>query len=103
MSLVKNSIVLFNFLTSIIVFTDIICCPVLFSLWRVRRSWLRNIVKKCSNIEIQREIFKRLGRIVYNIWGGINASLALEQFLLDFVDQTAFMEYFKVMWLPKLG
>lgn len=105
MSLVKIFIVLlFNFLTSINCFyRDIFCCPVLFSLWRVRRSWLRNIVKKCSNIEIQREIFKRLGRIVYNIWGGINASLALEQFLLDFVDQTAFMEYFKVMWLPKLG
>jgi len=40
---------------------------------------------------------------VYNIWGGINASLALEQFMLDFVDQTTFMEYFKVAWLPKLG
>ncbi|RZB98322.1 hypothetical protein D0Y65_021336 [Glycine soja] len=66
------------------------------------RSWLRNIVKKCSNIEIQWEIFKRLGTIVYSIWGAINASLALEQFMLDFVDQTAFMEYFKVAWLPNL-
>jgi len=40
---------------------------------------------------------------VYSIWGAINASLALEQFMLDFVDQTAFMEYFKVAWLPNLG
>ncbi|KAG5016470.1 hypothetical protein JHK85_022606 [Glycine max] len=68
-----------------------------------RLSWLRNIVKKCSNIEIQWEIFKRLGTIVYSIWGAINASLALEQFMLDFVDQTAFMEYFKVAWLPNLA
>ncbi|KAL5176694.1 hypothetical protein HKD37_08G022581 [Glycine soja] len=82
--------------------SDVFCCPVLFSLWRVCRSWLRNIVKKCSNIEIQWEIFKRLGTIVYSIWGAINASLALEQFMLDFVDQTAFMEYFKVAWLPNL-
>ncbi|KHN38118.1 hypothetical protein glysoja_007160 [Glycine soja] len=83
--------------------SDVFCCPVLFSLWRVCRSWLRNIVKKCSNIEIQWEIFKRLGTIVYSIWGAINASLALEQFMLDFVDQTAFMEYFKVAWLPNLA
>ncbi|BAT89615.1 hypothetical protein LR48_Vigan08g046900 [Vigna angularis] len=81
---------------------DIFCCPVLFSLWRVRRSWLRNIVKKCSTIEVQREIFKRLGTIVYSIWGGINTASALEQFMLDYVDQTAFMEYFKSSWLPKL-
>lgn len=75
----------------------------LFSLWRVRRSWLRNIVKKCSTVEVQREIFKRLGTIVYSIWGGINTASALEQFMLDYVDQTAFMEYFKSSWLPKLG
>ncbi|KAK7342974.1 hypothetical protein VNO80_25933 [Phaseolus coccineus] len=88
--------------TEIDLLRDIFCCPVLFSLWRVRRSWLRNIVKKCSNIEVQREIFKRLGTIVYSIWGGINTAHALEQFMLDFVDQTAFMEYFKASWLPKL-
>ncbi|QHN97458.1 hypothetical protein HN51_045221 [Arachis hypogaea] len=81
---------------------DIFCCPVLFSLWRIRRSWLRNIVKKCCNIEVQREIFKRLGAIVYSIWGGVNTSLALEQFLQDFVDQTDFMEYFRASWLPKI-
>ncbi|KAE9617161.1 hypothetical protein Lalb_Chr03g0032501 [Lupinus albus] len=83
-------------------FREIFGCPVLFSLWRVRRSWLRNIVKKCSNIEVQREIFKRLGTIVYSIWDGCNISLALEQFMMDFVDQTAFMEYFRASWVPKL-
>ncbi|KAJ7945235.1 SWIM zinc finger family protein [Quillaja saponaria] len=81
---------------------DIFCCPVLFSLWRVRRSWLRNIVKKCSNIEVQREIFKRLGKIVCSIWDGVNTSFALEEFVLDFVDQTAFLEYFRTSWVPKL-
>lgn len=79
------------------------CCPILFSLWRVRRSWLRNVVKKCSNIEVQREIFKRLGELVYGIWGGVNTPVALEELTLDFVDQTAFLEYFKSSWVPKIG
>ncbi|KAA8531075.1 hypothetical protein F0562_005784 [Nyssa sinensis] len=77
-------------------------CPVLFSLWRVRRSWLRNIVKKCSNIEVQREIFKRLGEIVYSIWGGVDSLVALEEFTQDFIDQTAFVQYFKASWVPKI-
>lgn len=81
---------------------DIFCCPVLFSLWRVRRSWLRNIVKKCSNIEVRREIFKRLGKIVYSIWGGVDTLVALDELTQDFVDQTAFMEYFKASWVPKI-
>lgn len=84
-------------------FRDIFCCPVLFSLWRVRRSWLRNIVKKCNNIEVQREIFKRLGEIVYSIWSGVDTRIALDELAKDFVDQTAFMEYFKASWVPKIG
>ncbi|XVF13695.1 hypothetical protein REPUB_Repub08aG0230000 [Reevesia pubescens] len=81
---------------------DTFCCPILFSLWHVRRSWLRNVVKKCSNIEVQREVFKHLGETVYGIWCGINTSVALEELFQDFVDQTAFMEYFKSSWLPKI-
>ena len=95
MGLFIDSIVLF--------FRDIFCCPVLFSLWRVRRSWLRNIVKKCNNIEVQREIFKRLGKIVYSIWDGVDTFAALEELAQDFVDQTSFMEYFKASWVPKIG
>ncbi|CAK7354884.1 unnamed protein product [Dovyalis caffra] len=81
---------------------DIFGCPVLFSLWRVRRSWLRNIVKKCNNIEVQREIFKRLGEIAYSIWRGVDTLSALEEFTNDFVDQTAFIQYFKASWVPKI-
>ncbi|XVF52053.1 hypothetical protein PTKIN_Ptkin04bG0234200 [Pterospermum kingtungense] len=78
------------------------CCPILFSLWRVRRSWLRNVVKKCSNTEVQREIFKRLGELVYGIWSGVNTPVALEELTLDFVDQRAFLDYFKSSWVPKI-
>ncbi|KAL8204932.1 hypothetical protein R6Q57_010555 [Mikania cordata] len=77
-------------------------CPVLFSLWRVRRSWLRHIVKNCRNIEVQREIFKRLGEIVYSIWSGVNPIVVLEKFTYDFVDQTDFMQYFTATWVPKI-
>ncbi|TQD88087.1 hypothetical protein C1H46_026384 [Malus baccata] len=65
-------------------------------------SWLRNIVKKCNNNEVQREIFKRLGNIAYSIWDGSDTLVALEELTQDFVDQTAFMEYFKQSWVPKI-
>ncbi|GAV63536.1 hypothetical protein CFOL_v3_07054 [Cephalotus follicularis] len=81
---------------------DIFGSPVLFSLWRVRRSWLRNIVKRCSNIEVQRELFKCLGKLVYSIWGGFDTLIALEELIHDFVDQTAFIKYFKASWVPKI-
>ncbi|KAI3697783.1 hypothetical protein L6452_30880 [Arctium lappa] len=77
-------------------------CPILFSVWRVRRSWLRHIVKNCRNIEVQREIFKRLGEMVYSIWGGVNPFVVLEKFTQDFVDQTDFMQYFTATWVPKI-
>ncbi|XP_071742665.1 uncharacterized protein [Rutidosis leptorrhynchoides] len=77
-------------------------CPILFSVWRIRRSWLRHIVKKCRNVEVQREIFKRLGDIVYSIWGGVDPFLVLQKFSQDFVDQTDFMQYFTASWVPKI-
>ncbi|KAH1088978.1 hypothetical protein J1N35_016235 [Gossypium stocksii] len=65
-------------------------------------SWLRNVVQKCSNFEVQREIFKRLGKIVYSTWGSVNTSVALEECIQDFVDQTAFVDYFRSSWMPKI-
>lgn len=54
-------------------------------------------------MEVQREIFKHLGKIVYSIWDGVDTSAALEELTHDFVDQTAFMQYFKATWVPKIG
>ncbi|XP_011621857.1 uncharacterized protein LOC18430096 isoform X2 [Amborella trichopoda] len=81
---------------------DVFCCPVLFCAWRVRRAWHRNIIKKCCNIEVQREMFKRLGQIMYSVWSGADSVDAMEEFVQDFVDQTAFMKYFKACWVPKI-
>ncbi|KAL4578918.1 hypothetical protein LXL04_015050 [Taraxacum kok-saghyz] len=75
------------------------CCPILFSVWRIRRSWLRHIVKKCRNIKLQREIFKRLGDLLYDPDSYL---VLLDKFSQDFVDQTDFMQYFTATWLPKI-
>ena len=40
---------------------------------------------------------------MYSIWGGVDTLAALEELAQDFVDQTAFMEYFKASWVPKIG
>jgi uncharacterized membrane protein len=40
---------------------------------------------------------------VYSIWGGVDTLVALDELTQDFVDQTAFMEYFKASWVPKIG
>jgi len=54
-------------------------------------------------VEVRREIFKLLGEIiVYSIWGGVDTSSALEELIHDFVDQTAFIQYFKASWVPRL-
>ncbi|KAK8962780.1 hypothetical protein KSP40_PGU007671 [Platanthera guangdongensis] len=81
---------------------DIFNCPLLFSMWRIRRSWLRNVVSKCSNIEDQREIFNCLGKIIHGIWNGVDYMIALGELLNDFASQTAFIKYFKSCWVPKI-
>jgi len=40
---------------------------------------------------------------VYSIWDGVDTTKALEKLTQDFVDQTAFMQYFTSTWLPKIG
>ncbi|KAM3274783.1 hypothetical protein ACQJBY_043655 [Aegilops geniculata] len=81
---------------------NVFSCPILFSLWHIRRTWLKNIIKKCSNTEVQREIFTQLGKFMYSIWSEKNPMDILEQLFQDFVDQTTFIQYFKSFWVPKL-
>lgn len=87
----------------IFLYRDTFACPVLFSLWRIRRKWLRNVVKRCNDIEVQREMFKCLGKLVYSIWKGDDTLRFMEELTRDFVDQTDFMEYFRGYWMPKIG
>lgn len=77
--------------TEIATIRDVFQCPTLLCLWRVRRAWLKNITKKCSNVEVRREMFKRLGHIMYSPWTGIDSVDAISEFVQDFVDQSVFL------------
>ncbi|KAK9279360.1 hypothetical protein L1049_013039 [Liquidambar formosana] len=77
-------------------------CRVLLCLWHVRRAWLRSLLKRCCNFDVQREMFKHLGRILYCTKSGSNVVDAIEEFMQIFVDQCAFMDYFRSQWFPKI-
>ncbi|PIN14206.1 hypothetical protein CDL12_13160 [Handroanthus impetiginosus] len=77
-------------------------CRVLSSLWHVRRSWLKGLLKYCNNFDVQREIFKHLGRILYCTRNGSSTADAVEEFMQIYIDQSAFIDYFRREWLPKI-
>lgn len=84
-------------------FREAFQCRVLLCVWHVRRAWIRNLLKNCCNIDVQREIFKHLGWVLYCTRSGPLTVDSLEEFMQVFVDQCAFMDYFKRRWLPRIG
>lgn len=78
-------------------------CRILLCAWHVRRTWIKKLFKKCCNIEVQREMFRHLGWILYCTKCGPNAMDAVEELMQIFVDQCAFMDYFKSHWLASIG
>lgn len=48
-------------------------------------------------------MFKHLGWVLYCTRSGPNVLDAMEEFMQVFVDQCAFMHYFKTRWLPSIG
>ncbi|KHN16480.1 hypothetical protein glysoja_036582 [Glycine soja] len=77
-------------------------CRILLCAWHVRRTWIKKLFKKCCNIEVQREMFRHLGWILYCTKCGPNAMDAVEELMQIFVDQCAFMDYFKSHWLASI-
>ncbi|XP_059641485.1 uncharacterized protein LOC132283540 [Cornus florida] len=77
-------------------------CRVLLCLWHVRRAWIKSLIKKCCNFDVQREMFKHLGRILYCTRSRPNTIDAVEEFMQIYVDQRAFMDYFRNQWLPRI-
>ncbi|XP_050207381.1 uncharacterized protein LOC126656803 [Mercurialis annua] len=75
-------------------------CRVLLCTWNIRRSWIRSLLKKCCNVDVQREMFKHLGWILYSTRSWPNAITAIEEFMQVYVDQSVFIDYFKRRWLP---
>ncbi|XP_068652828.1 uncharacterized protein [Aristolochia californica] len=81
---------------------DTFQCRVLLSLWHIRRSWMRGLLKKCCNFDVQREMLKHLGQVLYCTRSASNAPDPLEEFMQIFIDQSDFMAYFKERWLPNI-
>ncbi|GAY60206.1 swim-type domain-containing protein [Citrus sinensis] len=77
-------------------------CRILLCVWHVRRAWIKNLLKKCYNVEVQQEMFKQLSWILYSSRSSPNSVDTIEEFMQVFVDQCAFMDYFKSQWLPHI-
>lgn len=77
-------------------------CPVLLCIWHVRRNWMRNLLKKCSNLDVQRKMLKKLGKVLYCTRIGLCFADAMEQFKEIFADQCAFVDYLTNTWLPDI-
>ncbi|KAH7845854.1 hypothetical protein Vadar_006700 [Vaccinium darrowii] len=89
-----------SFETSII--RETFRCRVLVCLWHIRRAWVKSLLKKCCNFEVQREILKHLGRILYCTRSISNTLDSVEELTQIFIDQCAFINYFRSQWLPKI-
>eukprot|EP01018_Ginkgo_biloba_P037069 Gb_24215 [translate_table: standard] len=46
--------------------SDVFGCRILLCLWHIRRSWLKNLTKKCHDYMVRREMFKDLRHIMSN-------------------------------------
>lgn len=90
-------------LADVNVIRDVFQCAVLISFWRVRHSWHKNLVRKCSNIGMQADVSKRLGELVSDICRGRISLDSFNDFIEDFAACSDFLDYFKGVWFPKLG
>jgi hypothetical protein len=82
---------------------EVFQCRIQLCVWHIRRAWIRSLLKKCCNFDVQREMFKHLGWILYCTRNGPHSVDAVEEFMQVFVDQCDFMDYFKIRWLPSIG
>ncbi|KAI0497553.1 hypothetical protein KFK09_020784 [Dendrobium nobile] len=90
-------------LADVNVIREVFQCSILISFWRVRHSWHKNLMNKCSDIGMQVEVSTRLGEIVSNICRDRDSLDSFHDFIEDFVDCLDFLDYFKGVWFPKLG
>ena len=78
-------------------------CRILLCTWHVRRTWIKKLFKKCCNFEVQREMFRQLGSILYSTRCGPNAMDAIDELMQIFVDQCDFIDYLKSHILAIIG
>ncbi|PIA42565.1 hypothetical protein AQUCO_02000185v1 [Aquilegia coerulea] len=77
-------------------------CRILLCLWYIRRAWIRNLLRYCCNFDVQREMFKHLGHILYSARNAPCTLDAVVEFMEIFIDQSTFMDHFKDLWLSKI-
>ncbi|KAI3771225.1 hypothetical protein L6452_02384 [Arctium lappa] len=77
-------------------------CQVLLCLWRVRHGLVKRLVKSCCNFDVQHQILKHAGHIIYGSRGDLHTFDAVEAFMQIYVDQVVFMDYFRDHWLPTI-
>ncbi|XP_051128293.1 uncharacterized protein LOC127249509 isoform X2 [Andrographis paniculata] len=87
-------------LADILAIREVFQCTVLISFWRVRHAWHKNLMTRCSEIEMQAEIAKHLSPVVNDIRKG--SVHAFENFMEDLVDAAEFMDYIKAVWHPRI-
>uniref|UniRef100_A0A5B6Z3G8 SWIM-type domain-containing protein n=1 Tax=Davidia involucrata TaxID=16924 RepID=A0A5B6Z3G8_DAVIN len=90
-------------LADVLTIREVFHCSVLICFWRVRHAWHKNLVERCSEIEMRVEISRWLGQAVYNICRGHGTADLFEDFMEDFIDGSRFMDYFKAVWYPRIG
>lgn len=84
-------------------FREVFQCSVLLSYWRVRHSWHKNLVGKCSDTELCVEMSRRLGQAIDDVCQRNGDFDLFQKFAEDFVDCVEFLDHFVAVWLPKLG
>ncbi|XP_020531953.1 uncharacterized protein LOC18448602 isoform X2 [Amborella trichopoda] len=89
--------------TDVLTIREVFRCSILICFWRVRHAWHKNVIKKCSATNMCVEMFRRLGQAVCGICRGNGDVDSFEEFMVDFVDNPDFLEYFKATWIPRLG
>jgi hypothetical protein len=75
----------------------------LFSFWRLRHAWHKNIIKRCRETKTRVEISRHLGQAVDKISRRQGTATLFDSFVEDFVGSPEFVEYFRSVWSPRIG
>ncbi|KAL0669351.1 hypothetical protein Bca4012_032055 [Brassica carinata] len=82
---------------------DVFQCPVLFSFWRIRHAWHKNIIKRCQDTETRVEISRHLGQAVDKVCRKQGTATLFEGLMEHFGNSPEFVEYFRAVWSPRIG
>ncbi|XP_020101546.1 uncharacterized protein LOC109719351 isoform X2 [Ananas comosus] len=90
-------------LADLLTIRDVFQCSILISFWRVRHLWHKNLIEKCSELDVCAAMARQLGGAVSNICRGSGNLDSFKSFLEEFVDWPDFLDYFTAVWIPRIG